>query len=107
MKIEDLGQIVATRAVSDLQTENEEFKLFVFDCFNRHMKHDWGDLEESDWKMNDQAMKSNKDRIFSSYSFPPNAQWKAINTYGGQENKLWIITEWDHSVTTALFPGEY
>lgn len=38
-----------------------------------------------------------------------NAQWTndVLNMYGGKEDRIWIITEWDRSFTTILFPGEY
>lgn len=36
------------------------------------------------------------DRIFAAYEHPLHEDWK-----------IWIITEWDHSVTTILFPSEY
>jgi hypothetical protein len=39
-------------------------------------------------------LKSGADRLFSSYQITPDL-------------KLWIITEWDHSVTTLLLPSEY
>ena len=40
------------------------------------------------------ALKSGEDRLFSSYQVAPGL-------------KLWIITEWDRSVTTLLLPSEY
>jgi hypothetical protein len=54
-------------------------------------------------------MKSGDERILAAYKFPDNASWTddALNMYGGKENRIWIITEWDRSVTTILFPGEY
>jgi hypothetical protein len=39
-------------------------------------------------------LKSGADRLFSSYQITPDL-------------KLWIITEWDRSVTTLLLPSEY
>ena len=43
---------------------------------------------------NDAALESGEDRLFSSYQVAPGLQ-------------LWIITEWDRSVTTLLLPSEY
>ena len=40
------------------------------------------------------ALRSGEDRLFSSYQVTPDL-------------KLWIITEWDRSVTTLLLPSEY
>ncbi len=45
-------------------------------------------------QLNDAALKSGADRLFSSYQITPDL-------------KLWIITEWDRSVTTLLLPSEY
>lgn len=60
----------------------------------RHLGGDWGDLDDSDKRQNDAALKSGEDRLFSSYQVAPGL-------------KLWIITEWDRSVTTLLLPSEY
>lgn len=108
MKITDLGQLVATRAVADLQESNKEFDEFLRTCLGRYLNNDWGDLEKEDKQMNDDAVKSGE-RILASYKFPDNAPWTndALNMYSGKENRIWIITELDRSVTTILFPGEY
>jgi len=59
----------------------------------RHLNGDWGDLCDEDRRSNDAALK-NGDRLFSSYRITPDL-------------KLWIITEWDRSITTLLLPSEY
>jgi hypothetical protein len=61
----------------------------------RHFAGDWGELDESDRRMNETAL-HNGDRLFSSYDID-----------AGSETRLWIITEADRSVTTLLFPSEY
>jgi hypothetical protein len=60
----------------------------------RHISGDWGDLDDCDRRQNDAALLSGEDRLFSSYQVAPDL-------------KLWIITEWDRSVTTLLLPSEY
>ena len=60
----------------------------------RHLHGEWGDLSDSDRRQNDAALKSGEDRLFSSYQVT-------------RDLKLWIITEWDRSVTTLLLPSEY
>jgi hypothetical protein len=30
-----------------------------------------------------------------------------MSVYGKGENRFWIITEWDRSVTTVLMPEDY
>lgn len=108
MEIKDLGRLVTTRAVDDLKESNKKFNEFLKNCFVRYLNNDWGDLEESDKKMNDNAVKSGEERILASYIFPDNAPWAddALNMYGGKEDRIWIFTEWDRSFTTILFPGE-
>jgi len=64
----------------------------VYMLLARHMMGDWGDMSKDDKDTNDQALVSG-DRLFSSY----------ITSKG----KVWIITEADRSVTTALLPSEY
>ena len=86
----DLGQVVAThRAISLLEESGENhFQLLV-----RHITGDWGDLGEEDKQANNEAVHYSN-RIISAYELLP-----------GQ--KLWIITEWNRSVTTLLRPNEY
>lgn len=59
----------------------------------RHLRADWGDLDDRDWQPNDTALRTGEDRLLLSYQVEP-----YLN--------LWIITEWDRSVTTLL-PSEY
>jgi hypothetical protein len=58
----------------------------------RHQTGDWGDLEDEDKESNEEAL-INDTRIFSSYSIA--------------EDKIWIITEADRSLTTFLMPSDY
>jgi hypothetical protein len=92
------GQIVATRGVYDLACQNPDFAKFVQKSLNRHVKGDWGDVDEEDKQANDQALKQDT-RLLSSYNddrFPKNG----VAT-------IWIITEADRSSTAILFPDEY
>jgi len=85
------GQIVMTIGVEELVQQGQ---LNPAAYLRRHLGGDWGDLDDSDRRQNDAALKSGKDRLFSSYRVMPGL-------------KLWIITEWDRSVTTLLLPSEY
>jgi len=92
------GQIVATREVYDLACQNPDFAKFVQKSLNRHVKGDWGDVDEEDKLTNDQSLKQGT-RLLSAYNderFPK---------YGVAT--IWIITEADRSTTTILFPDEY
>ncbi len=92
------GQIVATRGVYGLACENHDFARFIQESLNRHVKGDWGDVDDEDKQTNDRAHKQGA-RLLSAYNdnrFPKNG----IAT-------IWIITEADRSATTILFPDEY
>ena len=95
----EIGQVVATRAVWELIDQNEEFNAFVSGCLSRYILYDWGDTCKEDWKSNDDAVK-NGERVLAVYNVPDEIE----EIY---EAQLWIITEWDRSVTTLLFPGDY
>ncbi|SDS17292.1 hypothetical protein SAMN05216198_1353 [Halopseudomonas litoralis] len=85
------GVVVMTPGVEYLALQGR-FNPAIY--LRRHLSGDWGDLDEGDRQLNDAALESGQDRLFSSYKVAP-------------ELKLWIITEWDRSVTTLLLPSEY
>ena len=87
-----LGQVVITAGLMAKVSESCEFEKFVRSSLSRHTTGDWGDLSEEDKLYNQYALE-NGDRIFSAYEY--------------EDTKIWIITEWDHSSTTILFPSEY
>jgi hypothetical protein len=59
----------------------------------RHARGDWGDLDEHDRLMNEQAL-VHGGRLLSSYIVTGDA-------------KLWVLTESDRPATTLLRPSEY
>ena len=89
-----LGQIVMTRAINNDIANNSKFAKEVLNCLRRYMNADFSDMEhQEDIDMNKTAIENGEDRIFATY-----------NTYKG---KIYIITEWDRSVTTILYPEDY
>ena len=85
-----LGQLVATPGALDaLQRNNQEPSEFL----QRHLSHDWGDLDGEDKKENDYSVQHGF-RILSAYTLE-------------DQTRIWIITEADRSVTTILLPSEY
>lgn len=86
----DLGMQVMTPGVRDVLNEAghipPEFLL-------RHKHGDWGELDDEDVIANDRALLHGS-RLLSAY-----------RTRLGE--KLWVITEWDRSVTTLLVPADY
>jgi hypothetical protein len=89
----NMGQLVVTRGVNDLIADNNKFAIHVHESLERHGCADWGDLCEEDRVSNELALE-NGARLFSVY------KREGLPT-------IWIITEWDRSVTTVLFPDEY
>ncbi|MCC4595450.1 hypothetical protein NRY95_05625 [Xanthomonas campestris pv. phormiicola] len=85
------GRIITTAGVNDLERRCQP-RLYLY--LHRHLRGDWGDVDDSDWQCNDTALKSGEDRLFSAYEIEPDL-------------RLWIITEWDRSATTLLLPSEY
>lgn len=86
----DLGKVVATPgALRALRDSGDNGAAYI----RRHASGDWGDVGPGDSRLNDQAVKEGS-RILSSYEL-------------SDGTKLWIITEWDRSVTTLLLPSEY
>lgn len=90
----ELGNVVATSGVYEMVGEDIKFGQFVAKSFERHCNGDWGDLVEEDKKANDFALLDGDDRLFSKYNYKNGVS-------------IYIITEWDRSATTILFPNEY
>lgn len=87
----ELGNVVMTIGVDEYVKENNLAKELIT-ILRRHHSGDWGDLVKSDKDENDRALKEGG-RLFSTYKLG--------------EEKVYIITEWDRSATTILFPYEY
>lgn len=89
----ELGQVVSTAGVFDKMMEDLTFMKFCQDSLFLYMEGNWGSTCEEDSKQNDYAVEHGE-RILAVYDQP------------GQPT-IWIITEWDRSTTTILFPDEY
>lgn len=89
----DLGQVFATRGAHD------EFDIFeMHQMLHRHASGDWGDLEDEDKRLNDEALLDGS-RILSRYDF-------------SDERSAYVITEAEddggiRKYTTVLLPSEY
>lgn len=92
MKFE-VGRLVATNKIDERMQNDVEFQLFVKISIGKYIRGNWGDTCAEDAELNDQAVKDG-DRILAVYNF-------------SETESIWIITEWDRSVTTVLFPDEY
>ena len=89
MALFKVGQVVATRGALAFCELHRINPLLLI---GRHMGGDFGDLGESDVQANVHAMQHNE-RILSAYRL--------------HDQKLYVITEWDRSVTTLLMASEY
>lgn len=87
-RLPSMGRIVATPAVLEAVPRPE-----LMAALQRHMCCDWGEISESDWRVNDQAFKKGE-RLLSSYK-------------SSRGTRFWILTEPDRSVTTVLLPSDY
>ncbi len=90
-----LGRIVMTTNLQGQlqEADPEGWEEELQGLIRRHVTGDWGDLDQHDRRENQLALEKGL-RIFSAYT-----------TSSGI--KLYIITEADRSVTTALLPQDY
>lgn len=84
-----LGQIVATPGALKVI---EKYSINWETLLARHISGDWGEIDPEDAKENNLSVKQ-------SYCI--------LSSYGQGDQKLWIITEADRSVTTILRPDDY
>jgi len=87
-----LGDVVITHGAHEALALDENPRA-ADSYLRQHAFGQWGDLCDEDKESNDEALKHGE-RLLSAYTMPD----------GG---RLWIITEWDRSVTTLLLPCEY
>ena len=84
-----LGRLLMTDGVSRL-VETGQVNPLALLC--KHASGDWGDLCTGDRMQNDRSLKGG--RLLSVYKLSVHLT-------------IWVITEWDRSVTTLLLPSEY
>ena len=81
--------VITPGALAALHTTGEGIQPFL----TRHLRGDWGDLDDHDWKENEYSLRRGF-RLLSTY---------ALN----DGTRIWVITEADRSATTILLPNEY
>ena len=92
-----LGHVVATPAALALMLEHG---ASVPELLHRHLTGDWQEMCKSDRDANWVAVLGGETRVFSSFNIAPKG-------HAGKSIKIWVITEWDRSVTTVLRPEDY
>ncbi len=85
-----LGQIVSTPAA--LEALGKACQA-PWEFLVRHAQGDWGDLDDEDRHLNDEAVKDGS-RILSAYTLKTGV-------------RVWVITEADRSSTCILLPDDY
>ena len=88
----NLGQLVVTREVNAKMAINTEFTKFIMNALAKYRNCNWGQTCKEDWELNDKAVIND---------------WRVVAKYKNERFEVFIITEWDRSATTILFPNEY
>ncbi|CAB4169599.1 hypothetical protein UFOVP1302_42 [uncultured Caudovirales phage] len=70
----------------------------IHSALQRHMRLDWGDMDEEDAKANLRAAMEGTGRVLSAFR---------IKAAKDQPHDLFVLTEADRSHTTILLPNEY
>jgi len=105
-----LGRVVATPGALALihATNSNPFVLLA-----KHVTGDWGEIDPEDVVTNEDALEHGL-RVLSVYRLPLQSvvEKGAAPVQPSQEaddhdNRIWLITEADRSVTTLLLPEEY
>ena len=91
-----LGRLLATPgALEAFKRAGQQPSVFL----HRHQSGDWGDLGTEDKQANDASVR---------HEGKPDQQQRILSAYKlSDSTKVWIITEWDRSITTILLPEEY
>ena len=88
------GEVVATAGLMALDLPQQT----LFDLVARHVRGDWGDLEDDDKAANDSGLNpTDPDRLVSAYDVEHHGKTVRVN----------IITEHDRSLTTLMLPEDY
>jgi hypothetical protein len=103
-----LGQVVATPGALELMRITETSPLLLI---ARHVAGDWGECHPDDVQVNNDAVRDGF-RVMSVYRLPlmdkqEGQQEASRPTAITEDDRVWVITEADRSVTTILLPAEY
>ena len=95
-----LGWKVATAGVVEWMLDDAERMAWVSTVLTRHAGGDWGDVDAEDARANDEALRDGG-RLLSAWRLPEHARGSA------PDDRLWVLTEADRSVTTLMWPSDY
>lgn len=97
-KFFNMGKIVVTHGINEAMNEDSRFAAEVSLSLHRYAVKDWGNLDEEDKQVNEEALK-NPDNLY------------LLAAYETCRGKIWITTSrisenaWDNT-TTVCFPNE-
>lgn len=95
----ELGQTVCTRSIAEWAEENlpdvlKNGSLWAGILVKAHVTGCWYELPAEDQDLNKKSLElGNEGRIFSAYTI--------------LDEKIFVITEWDRSVTTVMLADDY
>lgn len=87
----ELGQIVTTPGIRELLESGAITSQDIDNIIEKQRNCDWGISEDAD--TNDEAV--------------INGDAMCLGAHMIGSHKIWVITEWDRSVSTILQPSEY
>lgn len=94
-----LGQLVGTRAFVDLFPNEILRTNAVHLVMQKYHYGDWGDVSKRSKIANDEALDiDNPGRILGKYN---------IRSQAGRYVDIFVMTEWNRSVTTLMLPSDY
>jgi hypothetical protein len=95
----ELGQVVGTRNFVALFSNETQLNTAVHLVLDKYRFGDWGLVSIRSKALNDEALDTtNPGRVFAKYS---------IKAPTGRYVEIFVITEWDRSVTTLMLPEDY
>lgn len=86
------GNLYATAGIAADMEQDRQFTAEVLEAFRRYQMGDWGVVCPEDRQLNDLSA-THDERVLAAYET--------------SKGRIWIITEWDRSATTILYPSEY
>ena len=91
----ELGKLVATPGALDVLAKSGQTPESFL---RKHQSGNWGNICQEDAELNNQAIANEGN---------PEEQSRVLSSYKVGANNIWIITEYDRSVTTILLPQDY
>lgn len=93
-----MGQIVVTYGINEYMAKDKRFALEVTAALQRYAVKDWGNLDDEDKQVNEEALRYPDDLYL-------------MGAYNTSKGKIWIITNRisetaGDNATTVCFPDE-